>query len=567
MATGPDSLRAMPLLLRYGAIDWHYTSALKRDTSQAKRLVRDLEQFFDEKGSEADQLTFRIWVFRKGLTGPKTYEQLAAGALQFLKEAEQIREPYLTAFLHHWLGMLYYNHLKQYGPAFRHYLRMYDLVVNFDERLYPERSYALYLVARAYYDFFDYKNTIRYGQVLMQVQEQDVKDSHIFNACMLGMAYLRLGQYEQARRHFHWSLSLVPTGMNSRYRIDAWEGILNGNIGVTYFEQKQYDQAISYLTKGIDFTRKTSLWDNFPRFSTKLALIYLERGQIRQAYTIAQQALQAAKRADEVGEYLPLSRYLAEPYKVVADCYRAMGNYEKAFRYADSARVAETQWKQQMNIALKHRAEIAIEQERFQAREQQLQQEKERQLLLRNALLALTILSLLVVLLLYNRRQLKDRHRRQQLQAEKQLAEAELQSAQALLNQLRQGVQQKSRLIDQYEAEFSVSADGPAIGSNQYQLLNDLRHSVILTDDDWHQFVDVFEKVHPGFFYRLKTQLPDLTPAETRFMALSRLSYTAREMAHMLGVSPGAVRQYRHTIRCKLDLPDEVSVDEIAQRV
>ncbi|GAA4401035.1 hypothetical protein GCM10023187_14810 [Nibrella viscosa] len=562
-AASPDSLLHTPYPQRCELITNVYQTAWKSDSNQALKLAGELRHFFARKGNETDQLIFEVSILLPvDSTVPFRKEEFLNKVLPLLSEAERQDNLLAKAKLNELLGFFYYNHLHQYFLAFYHYSQAYHMVLNLDETAYPDRAYTIYRLGRVNYDFFDYENAIRYGQVLMKEQITETLPSHIFNACMLGMAYLKLNRCQQARMHFEWALRRLPV---KRLYNEAWVGILNGNIGLTYYEQKDYAKAIPYLQRGAELSEKTALWDNVPRFTAKLALIHLERKQFNLAKQFALQTLDAAHKNDSL--VYPMAQFVTEPYQVMAAYHRATGNYEQAMYYADLAAASSTRWKQQIDVTLKHKAEMALEEERYKAKEQRLQQEKQQQLLLRNFLLILTILALLVVLLLYNRRQLKDRHRRQQLQAEKQLAEAELQSAKALLDQLRQGVQQKSRLIDQYEAEFSVSADGPAIGSNQYQLLNDLRHSVILTDDDWHQFVDVFEKVHPDFFYRLKAQLPDLTPSETRFMALSRLGYTVREMADMLGVSQGAIRQYRHTIRRKLALGEEVSVEEIARRI
>jgi DNA-binding CsgD family transcriptional regulator len=248
--------------------------------------------------------------------------------------------------------------------------------------------------------------------------------------------------------------------------------------------------------------------------------------------------------------------------------YRAAGNYRSALLYADSAAAANDDWKRQIDVMLKHKAEIAMEMERYESRQVLLEKEKQQQLMQRNFLIALMGLSLLVVALLYRHQHTRNRHRQEQLVKEKQMAQAELQNAQILLDQLYQTVQQKSQLIEQLETGIESDRGSTVLAQAvQPHLLMELRRSVLLTEQNWQSFVELFEKVHSGFFARLKEQLPDLTPAETRFMALSRLGYSAREQAGMLGVSTGAIRQYRYTIRRKLALGEEVDMKEIAGKI
>lgn len=561
IAGGPDSLLRQSLPQRFITINRLHNEAAKAGKERVKQLVGELRSYFAMNGNAEDQLLLRVCLITKAPEKPELFE---AELLSVLKEAKQLKNVFMTAKAHHIMGLYYYYKTRQYNLAFRHLLSMVNLIKDLDEERYPGHTYAIYFTARAHYDFYDYPNAIRYGKILMREKGTIVKSTYIFNSCMLGMTYLKLGQFPLARAYFRWGLRSVPT-VFSDHRLAGWRGILTGDIGLSYVEQQAYDQAIPYLEQGLTETEKTELWDNALRFSSKLALIYLERKQLRQAGIYARKALLAAKRIKE-----PLDRksiYMAEPYQVMSAYSRAVGNYESAMLYADSAAAANSLWKQQMDVTFKHKAEIEVEQERFVAREKWLQQEKERQILIRNSVIGLTILSFVVALLLYNRQRLKNRHRQLQLQAERQVAEAELQSALAQLNQFRQGMQQMNQLINQYEPNPETLADSTYVYSSQYPLLNDLRHSVLLTDDNWHTFTELFEKVHPGFFVRLRSKHPDLTPAETRYMALSRLGYSAREMAGMLGVSSGAIRQYRHTIRRKLALPDDARLEELALQI
>ena len=85
----------------------------------------------------------------------------------------------------------------------------------------------------------------------------------------------------------------------------------------------------------------------------------------------------------------------------------------------------------------------------------------------------------------------------------------------------------------------------------------------MLTDDDWKNFVRLFDTVHEGFLNRLKEKLPGLSPAETRFVALSKLRLNNKEMAAMLGVSTDAIRQTRSRLKRKLNLIDEALEDSL----
>jgi DNA-binding CsgD family transcriptional regulator len=163
---------------------------------------------------------------------------------------------------------------------------------------------------------------------------------------------------------------------------------------------------------------------------------------------------------------------------------------------------------------------------------------------------------------------LLNRHRiaRRKLELEKQGAENELQAAAERLENFRVRVREKTELIEQFESELDRYRSVEKQDDEDGALLQ-LHQSTILTDEQWEEFRVLFEKVHKGFFRRVKEQMPDLTFTEVRFLALSRLKLSPREMASMLGVSPGSIRNYRLRLRRKLGLDDEASIEELAERI
>ena len=83
-----------------------------------------------------------------------------------------------------------------------------------------------------------------------------------------------------------------------------------------------------------------------------------------------------------------------------------------------------------------------------------------------------------------------------------------------------------------------------------------LTEKVILTDANWREFLQYFNKVHPSFVMYLKQQYPKLTKAEVRFCCLSYLSMSDKEMAAMLGVGRASIRVTRQRTRAKLNLKE-----------
>ncbi len=93
-------------------------------------------------------------------------------------------------------------------------------------------------------------------------------------------------------------------------------------------------------------------------------------------------------------------------------------------------------------------------------------------------------------------------------------------------------------------------------------MIDELSTLTILTEDEWSKFKTLFEKVYPGFFLRLKDKAPDITIAEQRMAALTRLHLTPKAMAAMLGISVDSVHKARQRLRQRLNISTEVNLEQ-----
>jgi hypothetical protein len=143
------------------------------------------------------------------------------------------------------------------------------------------------------------------------------------------------------------------------------------------------------------------------------------------------------------------------------------------------------------------------------------------------------LLGTVIVVFYFNRLRLKQKHRQEFALQQKNAAETELKAAKEQMQLFTENIVEKTELIEKLSQQISHKEQN----SEQQQLINEITHQTILTEEDWENFKSLFERIYPGFFLNLKEKARDITIAEQRMAALTRLNLTARQMATMLGIS------------------------------
>lgn len=143
-----------------------------------------------------------------------------------------------------------------------------------------------------------------------------------------------------------------------------------------------------------------------------------------------------------------------------------------------------------------------------------------------------------------------------------ELFREQLTAVEAELSTYIRSIKEKNELIEQLQTEIEQLQSANGTAGDKLASLDALQNSAILTEEDWNSFKEKFESVYTNFFSHLRNKYPSLTQAEVRLIALTKLNITTREMAGLLGISPETIRQTRWRLRKKMNLADEVSLEQ-----
>jgi len=104
--------------------------------------------------------------------------------------------------------------------------------------------------------------------------------------------------------------------------------------------------------------------------------------------------------------------------------------------------------------------------------------------------------------------------------------------------------------------EIKKNVKDPASNKAIQKLIQKLQAEEI-QDENWEQMMMHFNQVHSGYFEKLKTDYPELTPKDLKMCAYLRMNLTTKEMTSLLNVTTRGVEASRYRLRKKFNLQKE----------
>ena len=427
----------------------------------------------------------------------------------------------------------------------------------FEKISYPIEPQQYQYLAELLYRVREYNESIHYGKKAItgwQTSPKEIKSFTVSSMNTVALGYHRQQVYDSALIFYNQALELVK-----KIKDTVWTGIVSGNMGQIFYAQGKYDTAYALLKGDYNASKAKGYFDNAGHSLQWAARTNLALGNKATALAEVREAFQLLKQ-------WPDANYLRNSYYTASQIFRELGNYDSAFYYNNLwSRINDSLEKVVATSSLAiSKAKLNDETSRYNI--QTLNKEKRSQLLLRNIIIASIVILSLIVVLAVNRQRLNEKLKTEKaeqeklrMEQEKLMMEQEAASAKDQLKMFTENIIEKTNLIEKLESQIK----GKEATSEQHTIISELSHQTILTEDDWNKFKSLFEKIYPGFFINLKEKFPDITLAEQRMAALTRLQLTPKQMASMLGISVDSVHKTRQRLRQRLRINPESSLEEI----
>lgn len=519
----------------------------------------EMRELIKTKGSASDKLQFSFREAYNNLNSPlsRRYTQSKELLQRTAAEAKKIGDHYLQALMYYYLS----EDAREEGLpniSFENKLYCLDELKKDKSGKYFEQSWFLHDIASEYYRFKDYTQAANLSKDAFELDGRFQPGTPdwflILTSNLAGIAYLKGKQFDSAGTWLNRAYSLAKAANKNK-----WIGISLGNLGDLNYYQKKYTAAIPYYQQAIPQCTATGLWDNVAPFSIALADCYIQTGNLAPVQDLLQKADDAIKKQYGV------NRHYINYYGNHINYYTAMiaflnktNRSHLVNRYANSLAKYKSKEEDTYDLDKKVLSEVQLAYRNKNLENEitttQLQQTR----WLLYSVIGFVVALLIIAVLLFKRRNLRQKLKQEQLEHKRIMAEEELLLALTEIKDFTLLVQEKNGLIEQFSEQLDLlKQQSIFIPDERLQQIEQIKQSVILTDDDWNRFKQSFEKVYPGYLARLKERFPGLTQAETRYCLLTKLELSTKEMTAMLGVTPEALRHIRFRLRRKLQYPGD----------
>jgi len=421
--------------------------------------------------------------------------------------------------------------------------------------LYDQLSYDIspnmyQFLAETLFSVGEYNDCIIYAKKALtawQRSSQAVKFQAITCLNTVGLGYQRQQKYDSALLFYSHSLKMAETE-----NVPVWTGIVSGNMAQIYYVQQRYDTAYPLFIKDYSISRDSGFYDNAGNSLQWASRTSLALGK-------QQRALAEVRESFRLLKLLPDVKYLRNAYFTAMQLFRAMSNYDSAFYYSNLYRTLNDSLERVKAFNSLSITRAKLSDMASQYTNQKLNGQKRTALTVKNIIFTFIVLLTFFTFLIVTRARKKANLRKDQAEREQLLRELEVTSARNQLNMVTINMFEKNDLIEKLEEQLKENE-----ATAEYQaIISDITRLTILTETDWSEFKSIFETIYPGFFIKLTNKFPEITSAEQRMAALTRLRLSSRQMASMLGISVDSVHKSRQRLRQRLKVGAETSLSEM----
>jgi len=327
----PDYLLHKPYAQQFSGVDSIFNSIDKNDSAKAYHEIEEFEKWAGNNGDRQLKYAFAI----KKYAYSRRFMNIGNARIEnelplLIKELDDNKMPELEAQALNLLAEYYWQTPKTYSRALEFSLEAYNIYSKFSSQKFPLKYNFLNSLGMGYYRFRDFSDAI---PIFMEAKNTQTDYRYpalndLYNT--IGLCYRHSGVYDSAEYYFKAAYDLARRDNKLQ-----WIGIAGGNLGITYYLEKRYKEAIPLLENDIKIgLEHHKLNDNAAKSIAILGDVYMELNDKQKGLELLLQANQIVIDGNKWNNY----ELLGTIYAKLAKAYALNGKYEMAYNFADSAR-------------------------------------------------------------------------------------------------------------------------------------------------------------------------------------------------------------------------------------
>ena len=357
----------------------------------------------------------------------------------------------------------------------------------------------------------------------------------------LGILFSSINDTDSAQFYLFKSVEFYLKSDTSLKETKIALSSIYGQIGITYFNTREYTKGFNYFYKGLELSKEVGNPINVISFMLNLSSAYSileENGRVEFYLT------EAINIADTL-EDLRIQNNINQRFY---EFYYKVGKYKEAYNYlAKYSAVKDSLNELRYNENLK-------EKELNYLRKVQVQEiiniklEKERQKITYVLTVIIVILFLLLVILIFYRKFKIKSIEANSLKKKSVKLESHLKEVIDGFGELNETISKQNTLITELQNKYEkVNSDG---------IQNELEKQKTIRDEDWKKYVSTFNLLYPEFLRQFLKKHSKLTNGDLRQIIMLKLAYSKEKSALILGISPLSIKRARQRLSKKIGLTD-----------
>lgn len=365
----------------------------------------------------------------------------------------------------------------------------------------------------------------------------------------LGLYYLERQDTTAAIEHFLEAESIALKAKDYvRY------GKVLGNIALVYFNRGEYMEALRLINTDLSYSIANNSYQNTMYAQVLKSKILLAMDSVDAAQKYLDRAEVYARSKDYLTtDVLDIQRLRLQIAKINQDdkeelaVRKRLDNLEEIASKLDGERVL-----------LQKKWEVDKEKNKNALIQSEANYKSERYMRIAITSLA-AIIGIGLILILSNlkrvgrARELKYQKKVTELQLKKVISDKRLLATKETLSSYKEYLTDKNQQIaDLQQAIGRISESKSYYLEKEQGLLKDLLDSHLMTEDSWNSFRRSFDTQYPNFYQNLKSDFPELTESNMRYIILAKLGLSLFEISNLLGISTESVKKGRQRLKKKI---------------